>query len=69
MNNDIKIQASSGNIFQDIGFPNADEMLMKAELVRQISEIIDQRELTQVEAAKLLGIDQPKVSALIRGKL
>ena len=69
MNNDIKIQASSGNIFQDIGFPNADEMLMKAELVRQISEIIDQRELTQVEADKLLGIDQPKVSALIRGKL
>ncbi|CAD5940639.1 helix-turn-helix domain-containing protein [Planktothrix agardhii] len=69
MNNDIKIQASSGNIFQDIGFPNAEEMLMKAELVRQISEIIDQRELTQVEAAKLLGIDQPKVSALIRGKL
>ena len=69
MSNDIKIQASSGNIFQDLGFPNADEMLMKAELVRQISEIIDQRELTQVEAAKLLGIDQPKVSALIRGKL
>ena len=69
MNNDIKIQASSGTIFQDLGFPNADEMLMKAELVRQISEIIDQRELTQVEAAKLLGIDQPKVSALIRGKL
>ncbi|CAD5953954.1 helix-turn-helix domain-containing protein [Planktothrix agardhii] len=69
MSNDIKIQANSGNIFQDIGFPNADEMLMKAELVRQISEIIDQRELTQVEAAKLLGIDQPKVSALIRGKL
>ncbi|SKB13896.1 conserved hypothetical protein [Planktothrix sp. PCC 11201] len=69
MNNDIKIQASSGNIFQDIGFPNAEEMLMKAELVRQISELIDQRELTQVEAAKLLGIDQPKVSALIRGKL
>jgi Uncharacterized conserved small protein len=69
MSNDIKIQASSGNIFQDLGFPNAEEMLMKAELVRQISEIIDQRELTQVEAAKLLGIDQPKVSALIRGKL
>lgn len=69
MSNDIKIQASSGNIFQDIGFPNADEMLMKAELVRQISELIDQRGLTQIEAAKLLGIDQPKVSALIRGKL
>lgn len=69
MSDHIKIQASSGNIFQDLGFPNADEMLMKAELVRQISEIIEQRELTQVEAAKLLGIDQPKVSALIRGKL
>ena len=42
MSNDIKIQASSGNIFQDLGFPNADEMLMKAELARLISEIIAQ---------------------------
>ena len=69
MSNDIKVQASSGNIFQDLGYSNPDEMLMKAELVRQISRIIAEQELTQVEAAKLLGIDQPKVSALLRGKL
>ncbi len=46
MSNDIKVQASSGNIFQDLGYSNPDEMLMKAELVRQISEIIAEQELT-----------------------
>lgn len=49
--------------------PNSDEMLMKAELVRQINEIITERKLNQVQAAEVLGIDQPKVSALMRGKL
>ncbi|MEG4227270.1 helix-turn-helix transcriptional regulator [Microcoleus sp. N9_B2] len=63
------IQVSSGNIFADLGMPNADEMLMKAELVRQINQIITQRKLNQLQAAEVLGIDQPKVSALMRGKL
>jgi predicted XRE-type DNA-binding protein len=66
---EIDIQVSSGNIFADLGMPNADEMLMKAELVRQINEIITQRKLNQLQAAEVLGIDQPKVSALMRGKL
>ena len=69
MTEEIKVQASSGNVFADLDLPNPEEMLIKAELVRRISEIINQRNLTQVEAAELLGIDQPKVSALIRGKL
>lgn len=66
---DIKITTSSGNIFADLGLPNPDEMLAKAELARKISQAITARGLTQVEAAELLGIDQPKISALIRGKL
>jgi predicted XRE-type DNA-binding protein len=61
--------AGSGNVFADIGFANAGEMLAKSELVRHINKIIEQRGLTQVEAAKLLGINQPKVSALKRGRL
>jgi predicted XRE-type DNA-binding protein len=69
MTEDIKVEQSSGNVFADLELPNPEEMLTKAELARQISQIIMKRHLTQVEAAELLGIDQPKVSALIRGKL
>ncbi|WP_019499947.1 helix-turn-helix domain-containing protein [Pseudanabaena sp. PCC 6802] len=69
MAEEIQVYSSSGNVFADLGLPNADELLIKAELAHQISELISERELTQIEAAKLLGIDQPKVSALVRGKL
>ena len=64
-----KIIASSGNVFENLALPDSDELLIKAELAHQISELIGVRNLTQVEAANLLGIDQPKVSALARGKL
>jgi predicted XRE-type DNA-binding protein len=69
MAEEIQVYSSSGNVFADLGLPNADELLIKAELAHQISELISERELTQIEAAELLGIDQPKVSALVRGKL
>src|ERR1700733_13527753 len=62
------VEASSGNVFADLGLPNPDELLAKAELVRRICEIIAEKKLTQAKAAALLGIDQPKISALIRGK-
>lgn len=48
---------------------NPEERLIKAELARKIIEIIANRQLTQVQAAEVLGIDQPKISALTRGKL
>jgi predicted XRE-type DNA-binding protein len=66
---DEQVEASSGNVFADLEIPDADEALAKAELARQIGVILAQRKLTQTGAAAVLGIDQPKVSALIRGKL
>ena len=69
MSDQIKVQSSSGNVFTDLGRANSDELRIKAELVRQISNLIDAERLTQTEAAKILGIDQPKVSTLLNGKL
>ncbi len=60
---------SSGNVFADLEIPNSDEMLAKAELAQKIADIVRRRRLTQVQAAAVLGVDQPKVSALIRGCL
>jgi predicted XRE-type DNA-binding protein len=65
----VTIEESSGNVFADLGLKHPEELLAKAELVQRICDIIAARKLTQVRAAKLLGIDQPKVYALMRGKL
>ena len=59
----------SGNVFADLGHPRPAEALAKAALARKIGSIIERRGLTQVAAAEALEIDQPKVSALTRGKL
>jgi len=63
-----KIEKSSGNVYKDLGVANPEQMLIKATLAAKIGEILAQRKLTQLEAAKLLGIPQPKVSALLRGQ-
>lgn len=65
----IKITKGSGNVFADLGLPNPEERLAKAQLALQISEIIERRGLTQRAAAALMGIDQPKVSHILRGRL
>jgi len=65
----VVAERSSGNVFADLGLPNAEDRLAKAELARKISEIIVKRRLTQMAAGELLGIDQPKISALVRGRL
>lgn len=59
----------SGNVFKDIGLPRPDEALAKAELIRHLAVLIESKRLTQVQAARLMGIDQPKVSALLAGHL
>jgi predicted XRE-type DNA-binding protein len=63
------IKASSGNVFADLALRNPEELLAKAQVVQRICDIIAERKLTQTKAATLLGIDQPKISALMRGKL
>jgi predicted XRE-type DNA-binding protein len=59
----------SGNVFADLGHPRPAEAMAKAELARKVGAIIERRGLTQAAAAKVLEIDQPKVSALARGRL
>jgi len=60
---------SSGNIYADLGFEDADEMQIKSVLARQILYDMEDRGLNQQQLAELLGIDQPKVSAIVRGRL
>lgn len=60
---------SSGNVFADLALPDSDDLLAKAELATKIIEEIQRRGLTQAAAAKLLAVDQPKVSALKQGRL
>jgi predicted XRE-type DNA-binding protein len=59
----------SGNVFADLGLPDSPELLRKAELALEINSRIRVQKLTQAKAATLLGIDQPKVSALSTGRL
>lgn len=69
MSDDLTVHDSSGNIFEDMGVADADERLAKAELARFIRKALRERGLTQEQAAELLGVRQPDVSDLIRGKL
>ena len=69
MKREMVVVESSGNVFADLGFPDADERLAKADLAIEIGRVITERGLTQADAAELMGVDQPKVSALVRGRL
>ena len=60
-----KVTPSTGNVFADLELENADELLVKAELALRITQVIKGHGLTQIAAAKMLGIDQPKVSRLV----
>lgn len=64
----IQIRESSGNVFADLGFPNAEREQIKAHLTLRIYRLIKQRGLTQAQAGDILGIKQPHVSALMRGQ-
>lgn len=66
---DIPVTESSGNVFADLGFDAPEEELTKAQLASHIRQVIKRRRLTQVAAAKLMEVDQPKVSALMNGRL
>ncbi len=64
----MTIEEGTTNVYEDLGIPNAEEMLIKARLAAQIGEIIKRRRLTQSRAAEIMGLPQPKVSALLRGQ-
>jgi len=62
------VKRGSGNVFADLGMPDADTHVLKAEIVSLIDGILRQRRLTQSKAAALLGLSQPDVSRLLRGQ-
>jgi predicted XRE-type DNA-binding protein len=64
----IRIEKGSGNVYADLHYPDAEDMLVKAQIVTKISDIIRQRGLTQAKAATLLRLTQPKISRLLRGQ-
>ena len=69
MSKKLEYTISSGNVFADLGLPDAEELLAKTDLAIEIRHVIEERALTQAEAAELMGIDQPKVSALVHCKI
>lgn len=66
---DNRVENSTGNVFKDIGLPDPQMRLAKARLAQHIARLIKSQGLSQQQAAKKLGIDQPKVSAILRGRL
>lgn len=69
MSDDITITRGSGNVFADLGLPNAEEELIKARLVAALSELIESHDLSQTAAAALMGLSQPDLSKLLRGRI
>ena len=67
----VKVTRSSGNVFRDLGFgrEEAEHLLVRSDLMIQVQKIIASRGLKQKSAAKILGVTQPRVSALLRGRI
>ena len=63
----IEVESGSGNVFADLGFADADKLKIKSGLVIEITKAVRKLGLTQEEAARRMGISQPKVSGLLRG--
>ena len=69
MSKSLEFEESSGNVFADLNIPEPEQYLAKAQLATRIYEIIQEQELTQSQAAEILHVNQPKISALMRGNL
>jgi predicted XRE-type DNA-binding protein len=65
--NDTRVTRSSGNVFADLGLPDAEDLLHKSDLVIGIKKIMERRKLTQTRVAEITGVDQPTLSKLFRG--
>ena len=68
MTRKIKVEMGSSNIFADLGLPDADAHLLKAQIVSEIYRLVSERKLRQGEAGKLMGISQPEVSRMFKGQ-
>lgn len=64
-----QFEIGSENVFADLGFKNPEEEQLKADLTGEIAHLIKKKRLTQAQAAKILGVDQPRVSSLLNGRL
>ena len=69
MSKALDYTVSSGNVFADLELPDAEELKAKSDLAIEIMRVIEERGLKQSEAAEIMGVDQPKVSALVNGKI
>ena len=67
MADDIAVTAGSRNVYEDLGYPDADERLVKAALVSHILDVMEELGLTQAQVAERLGTQQPKISRLVQG--
>ena len=65
--NDTELEHGSGNVYRDLGFPDPDDMLLKAQLVSAIDEILRSGGMTRAEASRVLGIRQPKLASIFQG--
>jgi len=65
--NDVRVTKSSGNVFADLGLPDAEDLLHKSDLVIGMKRIMEDRKLTQTKVAEITGVDQPTLSKLLRG--
>lgn len=66
---DVRVHEGTGNVFADLGLPSSQEDMAKVGIARAISTTIRKRNLTQAQAGEIIGVDQAKVSALLRGRL
>ncbi len=68
MSEEIYFEESSGNVFADIGVREPEDAALRADLAKKITDIINSRGLSQIKVARILGVDQPKVSKLVHGR-
>ena len=69
INKQLDYEIGSGNVFADLGMENAEEELFKSDMIAEVADVLRKKCLTQAQAAKILGVDQPRISSLLRGKL
>jgi predicted XRE-type DNA-binding protein len=67
MKKQIEVEKGSGNVFKDLGLPDAEELLIRAEMISEINRIVKDRDMKQIEVAQLVGMTQSEISLLLRG--